>query len=554
MASGPSPTGAVLVASLACHLFFKKYEPPDVSTVIGLLTLPPLAVACFLDQNSPGAIGALLRAYSMYYSGLVCSILTYRLSPLHPLSEYPGPVACKMSKLWLTYVSSGGKLHVYVKMLHEKYGPIVRIGPNELSITDVSLLPSILGPNGMPKGPLWKGRRISGKKGAGSKEAARGNLIGSRDTKLHAEARKTWNRAFTPTAIRGYEPMLIRRVVQLVDALGGDKGAVVDLSQWLSFFAFDFMGDIAFGGGFELMRDGDKDGLWHKMERGIYLPALTQQIPWSIDFVPYLPKIGQEMKALGKFAVEQAKRRLQEGSVHNDLFYYLIDDKRDEAEPYPFPLVVSNSVLAIVAGSDTSATVLANTFFLLLSHPESYNRLQAELDGAFPPGKEPTDAASLSSLPYLNAVIKESMRLLPPVGTSLQRAPTIGGGSKMLGEGIVIPEGTSVMVPPYTMHRDPRYFSPNPDSYIPERWMATQDDERFNVNEDAFIPFSTGPANCAGKNLAMLEIRMVMAYIMQAFDMRLVDGYDKQRWEAELKDYFVLQKGRLPIILNSRSA
>ncbi|KAJ7653938.1 cytochrome P450 [Mycena polygramma] len=537
----------------ACHLFFKKYEPTDVPTIIGLLVVPPIAVAFLPNQNSRGAIVALLHAYSVYYSGLLCSILTYRLSLLHPLSKYPGPMLCKVSKLWLTYISSGGKLHVYVKELHDKYGPIVRIGPNELSITDVSLLPSILGPNGMPKGPLWQGRRISGKKGAGSKEAARGNLIGSRDTKLHAEARKAWNRAFTPTAIRGYEPMLIRRVAQLVEALGGEKGRSIDLSQWLSFFAFDFMGDIAFGGGFELMRDGDKDGLWHKMERGIYLPALTQQIPWSIDFITYLPKIGQEMKALGKFAFDQAKRRLQEGSVHNDLFYYLIDGKRVDAELYPFPLVVSNSVLAIIAGSDTSATVLANTFFLLLSHPESYNRLHAELDGAFPPGKEPTDATLLSSLPYLNAVIEESMRLLPPVGTSLQRAPTVGSGSKVLGEGVIIPEGTSVVVPPYTLHRDPRYFFPSPDSYMPERWIATEDNTKFTVNGDAFIPFSTGPANCAGKNLAMLEIRMVMAYIMQAFDMRLVDGYDKQRWEAELKDYFVLQKGSLPVILTSRS-
>jgi cytochrome P450 len=67
-----------------------------------------------------------------------------------------------------------------------------------------------------------------------------------------------------------------------------------------------------------------------------------------------------------------------------------------DAEPYPFPLVVSNSVLAIVAGSDTSATVLANTFFLLLSHRESYKRLKLELDEAFPRAvKEPTDPALL---------------------------------------------------------------------------------------------------------------------------------------------------------------
>ncbi|KAJ7790423.1 cytochrome P450 [Mycena olivaceomarginata] len=540
-----------------CHLFLKRYEPTDVRLLVGLLVVPPLIVSFLRGDSLDLLFGPLLRSWSLYCSGLLFCILTYRISPLHPLSKYPGPMACKISKLWLTFVVSRGKLHVYVKGLHDKYGPIVRIGPNELSINEVSLVPSILGVKGMPKGPLWDGRRISGKNGPGSKEAVRGNLIGARDLKLHAEARKAWNKAFVPAAIKGYEPILIRRVTQLVESLGAQKSRSVDLSRWFSFFSFDFMGDIAFGGGFELMRDGDKDGLWHKMERGLYFPALAQQIPWCISFLPYFPMVGQEMKALGKFAMDQAKRRLKEGSVHDDLFYYLIDDKRVDAEPYPFPLVVSNSVLAIVAGSDTSATVLANTFFLLLSHRESYERLKLELDEAFPRAvKEPTDPALLSSLPYLNAVIKESLRLFPPVATSLQRAPSLGTGDKVLGEGFVIPEGTAVVVPPYTMHRDPRYFSPSPEKYIPERWLGGDDDTgtKFIVNEDAFIPFSTGPANCVGKNLGMLEIRMVVAYMIQAFELQFADGYDEERWEDELKDYLLMQKGSLPVVVTSRAA
>jgi cytochrome P450 len=84
---------------------------------------------------------------------------------------------------------------------------------------------------------VWDGRRISGKRGSGAKEAAKGNLIGARDLKLHAEARKTWNKAFLPASIKGYEPILVRRVAQLVDALGDQKAGRVDLSQWLSYFS-----------------------------------------------------------------------------------------------------------------------------------------------------------------------------------------------------------------------------------------------------------------------------------------------------------------------------
>ncbi|KAJ7764431.1 cytochrome P450 [Mycena olivaceomarginata] len=344
------------------------------------------------------------------------------------------------------------------------------------------------------------GRRISGKKGPGSKEAVRGNLIGARDLKLHAKARKAWNKGFNPTAIKGHEPILIRRVAQLVESLRAQRPEV-------------------FGGGFELMHDGDKDGLWHKMEHGLYLPTLTQQMPWSYRLSPIFPD------ALAKFALDQAKRWLQEGSVHNDLFYYRIDDKRTDTEPYLFPLVVANSVLAIIAGSDTSATVLANTFFFLLSHPESYKRLQLELDEAFPGEvKEPTDAALSSSLPYLNAVIKESLRLLPLVATSLQRAPTVGTRDKVLGEDFIITEGTSVVVPPYTMHRDTRYFSLSPDKYLPERWLGGDDatGTKFVVNEDARL-------NC---------------------DLRR--GTTRNGGRMSLKDYFVMQKGSLPVVVTSR--
>ncbi|KAJ7784115.1 cytochrome P450 [Mycena metata] len=551
-----NPDIVAVVSALACHyLVFKRYEPRDERILVGLVVIPPLIIGLLSRENSLNIFVSGLRSYLLYCSTLVLSVLAYRLSPFHPLAKYPGPVACKTSKLWLTWITSCGKLHVYLKSLHDEYGSIVRIGPNELSITDAPLVSAIMGPNGMAKGPMWDGRVILPGKGA------RENLLGMHDLKKHAVLRKVWNRGFLPTSIKGYEPILVRRVAQLTEALSAQDGSV-DLSRWLSFFAFDIMGDIAFGGGFELMRDGDTHGLWRQMEAGLHFPALTQHIPWVIPFRPYLPG-GKGAQALGKFALGQAKRRLEEGSIHNDLFYYLasfsymiyvMDDKRDNAEPYPLRFAVSNAVIAIIAGSDTSATVLSNTCSFLLTHPESYTRLQSEIDQAFPLGKEPVEASILSSLPYLNAVIKESMRLYPPVPTTLQRAPTPGSGSKALSESFVIPEGTAVNVSPYALHRDPQYFSPSPDKFMPERWLAAEDDPTSILNEDVFIPFSTGPANCVGKNFAMLEMRMVLAHLVQRFEMRLADGYQKEEYEAELKEFFILQKGRLPTVLTRRQA
>lgn len=124
-----------------------------------------------------------------------------------------------------------------------------------------------------------------------------------------------------------------------------------------------------------------------------------------------------------------------------------------------------------------------------------------------------------------------------------------------------IPEGTSVVVSPYAMHRNPGYFSPRPDDFWPERWLqsphtkaspASDDTEPFILSRDAFIPFSVGPANCAGKPVALIEMRLAVANVVRKFDMTWDDGYDPDQWERELLDRFVMVKGELRTALRLR--
>ena len=121
-----------------------------------------------------------------------------------------------------------------------------------------------------------------------------------------------------------------------------------------------------------------------------------------------------------------------------------------------------------------------------------------------------------------------------------------------------LPEKTAVTMSPYVLHRDSRYFSPNPNAFWPDRWLQgsqgskSKTGEPFVCDTAAFIPFSYGPANCVGKPLAMLEMRIVVALLIQRFDMRFADGYDASRWEKELGDFFVMVTGDLPVILSPR--
>lgn len=128
-----------------------------------------------------------------------------------------------------------------------------------------------------------------------------------------------------------------------------------------------------------------------------------------------------------------------------------------------------------------------------------------------------------------------------------------------------ISEGTAVWISPYALFRDPRYFSPSPERFWPDRWLRTanpnyQRNEKsegtpsidFITTASSFIPFSLGPANCAGKNLALVEMRMVVAVLVQRFDMTLAEGYDPDKWTDELNDWLVMSTGNLPVTLTPR--
>ncbi|OCB89807.1 cytochrome P450 [Sanghuangporus baumii] len=181
------------------------------------------------------------------------------------------------------------------------------------------------------------------------------------------------------------------------------------------------------------------------------------------------------------------------------------------------------------------------------------DQLRKEVESEFPPSKviRLMPSKSPACLTWMLLLMRE-LHIQPPLPTSLQRCPLEGSGGKWVA-GRFIPESTAVYIPAYVLYRDPRYFSPSPDSFIPERRLDNEaKDQEYSMNALAYIPFSFGPANCAGKNLALLETRMVIAMIVQRFDMGFAAGHDPRQWEEELKDYFVIKVGELPVILRTR--
>jgi cytochrome P450 len=197
------------------------------------------------------------------------------------------------------------------------------------------------------------------------------------------------------------------------------------------------------------------------------------------------------------------------------------------------------SSLLIAAGADTTSVTLAAAFFYLLHNPRVMHTVMDEVLSAYPNERDEMIPSKLIGLPYLRAVIDETLRLSPPVPSLLPREVLKGG---IIIDGNYIPEGIIVGVPAYAIHRNPEYF-PEPDIFYPERWLAhdsndssdssppniprTQD--AISLARRAFISFSQGSRGCIGRQLAYYELHTALTIILHRFDIRLAQDPLTQR-------------------------
>ncbi|KAI0265783.1 high nitrogen upregulated cytochrome P450 monooxygenase 2 [Gloeopeniophorella convolvens] len=531
----------IVGTGLVSHLCFRYLEPRSMFPLLVLLVIVPALLSAVIYRLACGTFSSIFVAYATYYASLISSTLLYRLSPFHPLASYPGPAIAKTSKLWTAYRNRKGDLHTYLKGLHDHYGDIVRVGPNELSIRDPSLIHPILGHGGLPKGPRWDGRP--------SPPA----LIAQRDPVKHMEQRKPWSRALSSSALREYEVILAKRVRQLIVRLDGivrnsgrKDGAVLDICAWMNYFTTDLMGDMAFGGGFELMADGgDKKGVWALLESNLHILSVLSQVSYAIPIISFFAGRNGPIQRAHAFARDRVIERLKMGAKRKDLFYHLSGEELPESERPSVNTVAQDGTLAIIAGSDTTSSVLTATIYYLLHNSAAYDRLQEEVDAAFPTGEDPLDVAVLKQMVWLNGCIYESLRLQPPLPSGSQRTLAKGQGAKVIGE-LIIPEETQVFLHTYSIHRDSRNFY-KPEAFLPERWLSPSVLDGAH-NTAAFTPFSYGPAICAGKNIALLEMRMVLCWLLRHFHFSEAAGVSYQGWEARIQDWFVVHQD--PLFVN----
>lgn len=163
-------------------------------------------------------------------------------------------------------------------------------------------------------------------------------------------------------------------------------------------------------------------------------------------------------------------------------------------------------------GHDTTTSGISFTLYLISRHPEIQEKLFQEIREVYGDDKSvPSTMKTLGELKYLECVIKESMRMYPPVPIVGRHIP-----ESFVMNGKVIPPKTNFMIAIWAMMRDETYF-PDPDTFKPERFMTETSAE--NTNPYAFVPFSAGPRNCIGQKFAMLEMKSTISKVVRHYEL-----------------------------------
>ena len=356
-------------------------------------------------------------------------------------------------------------------------------------------------------------------------ERALGLGLLTSDGELWKKQRRIMSQAFVPKRIQGYAAAMVD--VAAAGVASWRHGQEINLHAEMSRLTMEVVAEVLFGAG---VGQADGETVREAME---VINEFFANSPEAITKLPAwvpTPRNLRMKKAIAQIdeLIFRIIARRRAGEARDDLLGALLAARDEDGATMSDRQLRDEAVTLFLAGHETTALTLAHTLFLLSKHPDVERALHAELTAVLG-GKTPT-AADVKALPYTERVLKESMRLYPPAWTTGREAledVAIGGHR--------VPKGAQILLSQWVVHRDPRWF-PNPEGFDPDRWLAARakDLPRFS-----YFPFGGGPRVCIGNHFAMMEATLILALVVQRWQVELLPGQ-----QLELKPSVTLrQKG-----------
>ncbi|RYP61516.1 hypothetical protein DL770_009770 [Monosporascus sp. CRB-9-2] len=337
-----------------------------------------------------------------------------------------------------------GRFHRVVETNHQKYGDVFRVSPNELSFCTVSAYKTIYATRTSAELKIPKDKFYD-MFGAGFSEPC---ISCEKDPTRAGAKRSMFAGAFSAKSLCEQEVVLQRCINAFVTKVGkiGSCSEGVDMRKWYEMISFDILGEMAFGESFNCIENGHVFAIsvMDNLNRYPLLMAAIKSLPkkWTTS------KSSQQQS---DFSREKVKRRLEKRSEQRD-FLSNVSKKVLSGEVSQEEMAAHSSTFVIAGGETTATSMTAITYYLLKS-PSSHEKLKQEIRSRFNSVEE-IDITKSGQMPFLQAIIKEGMRILP---ANSQGLPRRSPGIEV--DGHFVPEGTEFHVSPWTMAHDPRYWN-----------------------------------------------------------------------------------------------
>ncbi|OTA96263.1 hypothetical protein M434DRAFT_393110 [Hypoxylon sp. CO27-5] len=448
-------------------------------------------------------------------------LFSYRVF-FHPLRNFPGPLAAKVSDFYAGSHALSRRLHLTTYLDLKKYGPVLRLGPNKLVFNSAEALQDIYNNERVTKSHVYKLTVSAGKP----------SVFNTIDKRRHRIKRKLIGQAISDKAMRDFEPIMIEQIDVFIRQLhvASRKACFVDMTERLKKLGADIVGLLAFGYPLHMQTESTNRFVLRGLKVGAFQNNSFMQFPLlkNLGIHHLLPLLGyaQRMKYLGLMRQMIGTRLSQEKHAVSDLYSFVVDhlDNDNAFGGVKTEELWSEALFFFPAGGDTTSTVISALFFYLSRNPNAYEKLAHEVRSTFRSDAEIRNGPQLASCRYLRACIDEALRMSPPVSGTLWRELYAEERARdpFIVDGHVIPPGTQVGVSMYAIHHNEKYFA-EPFVFQPERWLV-EDQATLARMHSAFSPFSLGARGCAGKSMAYLETSLVISKALWFFDFERAPG------------------------------
>ncbi|OAQ66758.1 cytochrome P450 pisatin demethylase [Pochonia chlamydosporia 170] len=483
--------------------------------------------------------GALVAiAFTYLTSAIIAAIFS-------PLRSIPGPFWARFTRLWyFRRVYDGNFEHDNID-LHRRYGRVVRVAPNMYSIDAPDAVNTIYGiASKMPKSEWYEGWKHP--------SPDRWTLFPDRDIKRHAETRRRFQGLYSMSSLVSYENYVNECTDILQQRLSefAKHSSIIDMTHWFQCYAFDVIGNITYSQRFGFLDRGeDVDGIIKALHGsmiystliGIF-PALHKYIYDIMNKVNIGGAVGRTylMKFVGERIQQRKAERgqyaeksvsLDENAPQDFLEKLMVqnEDNPQKVTPYHiFMMGLSN----IIAGADTTAISLSAVLYYLIRSPKAMQRLRDEVEQCVTDelfnGTHLTFKQS-QEMPYLQAVIKEALRLHSATGLPLWRVVTDAG---LELDGRFFPPGSVIGLNTWVAHYNEDIFGADAKEFRPERWIERDDNEaEIKAMNAYYLPFGLGSRTCLGKHISFLEMSKLIPLLVRNFDFELVG--EERDWKVE---------------------